>query len=62
MRSMFSEDKAQLRQIDTKLAELMALSLAEQSRKQCLIEALHTSRTELLRPFGRAVKRHLLAA
>lgn len=48
MQSIWAEDLAQLKVIDEKLAELEALSAAEQGRKQCLIDALHRSRDELL--------------
>jgi len=60
MRSILTEDQAQLRQIDAKLAELTALPSADQARKQCLIEALQRGRTDLLRSCGRLAHRRRL--
>jgi hypothetical protein len=61
-RSILSEDQAQLEQIEAKLAELAALSTAEQARKQSLINALQRGKTELLRSFGRLQRQRLLVA
>ena len=62
MRSILTDDQAQLKQIDAKLAELSALPLAEQTRKQCLIDALLRGRKELARPFGRLQRERILVA
>jgi len=61
-RSILSEDQAQLKQIEAKLAELTALSTAEQARKECLINALQRGKTELSRSFGRLQRQRLLVA
>lgn len=62
MRSIFTLDDAQLRQIETKLRELAALPAAEQARRQCLVEALHRERSELLRYRPRSRRERKLAA
>jgi hypothetical protein len=62
MRSILADDLAQLRQIETKLAELVARPLAEQIRKQCLIDALNQSRSELARGCRRSPRLARLAA
>ena len=61
-RSILSEDKAQLKQIEAKLAELTSLPPGEQARKQCLIDALRRGKTELLRSSGRLQRQPLLVA
>ena len=61
-RSILSEDQAQLKQIEAKLAELTSLPPTEQARKQCLIDALYRGKTELLRSFGRLQRQRLLVA
>lgn len=62
MRSILADDLAQLKQIEEKLAELAAGPLAEQIRKQCLIDALCQSRAELLRSCRRSPRLAKLAA
>jgi hypothetical protein len=62
MRSILADDLVQLKVIDDKLAELAALSAAEQGRKQCLIDALRRSRNELLPPRRRSRSVTKLAA
>lgn len=62
MRSILSLDQAQLKQVEAKLTELMALSTADQARKQCLIEALRRERAELQRYCRRAGGQRQLAA
>lgn len=62
MRSIFMLNEPQLRQVEAKLAELTALPAAEQTRKQCLIEALLREKTELLRYHSRARRQVRLAA
>jgi hypothetical protein len=61
-RSILTQDQEQLKHIDAKLAELTALPPAEQARMQCLIDALHRGKTELLRSFGRSPRSRFLAA
>ena len=62
MSSMLAEDLTQLKQIETKLAELAAQPSAEQARKQALIDALSQSRKELLQYCRGAPSRVSLAA
>jgi hypothetical protein len=62
MRSILSLDQTQLKQVEAKLAELTALPIADQARKQCLIEALRRERTELQRYCRRADRQRQLAA
>lgn len=62
MRSILTEDQDQLNHIDAKLAELTSLSPADQARKQCLIDALERSRTELIRSCSRLQRQRKLAA
>ncbi len=62
MRSILADDIAQLKQIEAKLAELVARPHAEQARKQCLIDALCESRNELLRGCRRSPRPAQLAA
>jgi hypothetical protein len=62
MRSIFMLDEPQLRQVEAKLAEMTALSSAEQTRKQCLIDALLREKTELSRYRSRARRPIKLAA
>jgi hypothetical protein len=62
MRLILTLDQEQLQHIDAKLVEMRALSPADQARKQCLIDALQRSRTELIRSCGRSQRQRKLAA
>lgn len=62
MRSIFMLDEPQLKQVEAKLAEMTALPAAEQTRKQCLIDALLRERTELSRYRSRTRRQMKLAA
>jgi hypothetical protein len=62
MRSIFMLDEPQLKQVETKLAELTALSATEQTRKRCLIEALLREKMELSRYRSRGRRQIKLAA
>ncbi len=62
MRSILTEDQEQLKLIEAKLAELTGMNAAEQARKQCLIDALRRSKTELMNSCGRLHRLRTLAA
>ena len=62
MRSVFTLDEPQLTHIEAKLAELGALSAAEQMRKQYLVDALLREKTDLLRCRPRQRRHSMVAA